>query len=152
MSCVVRKSRQRLVEAEALCTLERIESCLLSAIQRFLSDVRKTGVWGDDCEQLAAFIENPADHVRTARDALAHKAATADSHDPMPAAVRARLNGGQLFDAFSPGSVRFKAEQTTPCQPSLPLFCPRCGAILAIWEARQSEQTCRLCGFNIRVN
>jgi hypothetical protein len=58
VSCVVREANRRTVTTEALCIPERIEAVLLSASQRFLAGVRRAGVWGRDCEQLASFLSD----------------------------------------------------------------------------------------------
>ncbi len=58
VSAVVREGKHKRVEAEALCLPERVEATLLTAAQRFLAGVRQAGVWGVDCEELAAFLSD----------------------------------------------------------------------------------------------
>jgi hypothetical protein len=154
VSCVVRTGKEKQVEAEALCTPERVEAALLAASQRFLAGVRQCGVWGKDCEELAAFVDNPDAYVEALREAHAEQAAAARAPDPLPAALRARLLGnigtneqGRFPAPSIPQDVR-----PTEIRPAhLPFFCPRCSAVLAPWVGTQTQQACRHCGLGVRI-
>jgi hypothetical protein len=48
------------------------------------------------------------------------------------------------FDVESVGGASPASRPRGPAMP--PVFCHRCGAVLALWKADQSSQTCPICG------
>ena len=154
VSCVVRRDKQKKVEAEALCMPERIEAAVLSASQRFLTGVRRCGVWGTDCEELAAFVDNPDVYVEAMRQLQAERAAASQTPDPLPPAIRKRLLGHVQDDEreqFPPKATPQGPRPTEGQFVYLPIFCPRCAAVLAPWVGTQTHQTCQQCGLSIRI-
>jgi hypothetical protein len=152
VSCILCTDKQKQIEAEVLCTPERIEAALLSASQRFLAGVRQCGVWGKDCEELAEFVDAPEDYIAATRQAYAAQAAAAQTPDPLPAAIRARLSSSiqpREHKLFSAPSAQREARSAK--FRFLPIFCPRCNAVLNPWTKAQSQQFCPLCHLNIAI-
>jgi len=154
VSCVVREGRQKNIEAETLCLPERVEAAILSASQRFLAGVRRCDVWGKDCEELAAFVKHPDAYVEAMREMHAERAAAAQAPDPLPPAVRKRLlgnNGAEEQGQSPPDAIPQPSRPTEAHAAYLPILCPRCSAVLAPWVRTQTQQNCRHCGLNIRI-
>lgn len=83
------------------------------------------------------------------------------SEDAIPEVI-ARLNCGQEIEFRDGQGVawllwhdprqrkivkdRLTARQPAPASGGLPIFCPRCTAVLTPWKATDANQTCPLCG------
>jgi hypothetical protein len=146
--------KPRKIETETLCTPERIEAAILSASQRFIAGVRQCGVWGQDCEELTTFLADPDEYVEALREAHARQTAAAQTPDPLPPALRARLRGNiptRDQEPFPAASIQRDVHRAEIRSAHLPIFCPHCEAVLAPWVGTQTQQTCQRCGSRIRI-
>jgi hypothetical protein len=149
VSCVQRHDKEKEIGWEGLFLPEQIEAAMISASRRLLHAAQQAGVWGEDCKELTAFVEDPDDYVEAAKKAQNDKAAAMKT-DPLPAAIRARLTGNNP-SAFPEPSISPAARPREIHFMSLPLFCPKCTAILDPWTPERLQQICPYCGAHIRI-
>jgi hypothetical protein len=149
VSCVQRHSKRNQIEWEGLFLPEQVEAALLSASRQFLRAAQQAGVWGEDCKVLSAFIDDPDAYIEAARKEQSDKAAAMQS-DPLPTAIRARLNGADS-SPFPEGAIPTESRPREINFMALPFFCPRCRATLLPWSHERLQQTCLHCGAHIRI-
>jgi hypothetical protein len=152
------------IRAEVLCIPERLEVGLLSVSRKVLAGAQTAGIWTPDSVEMERFLRDPEEYMRQSE-------ATTDP--PMNRGRFAQQSASAASLAVhrfsqphpdSPVSSRFA--QTMPRQPPTPpvisdpaerrrgtppIFCPRCMAVLMPWEATQTQQSCPLCRYEIRV-
>jgi hypothetical protein len=160
VSLVERTPNQKTIVEEALVIPERVEAALLTACQKLLTGARRAGVWTADCVALQAFLNDPEGYLDGLESGRISPPRFLSLLVGVPAGPDPSTMGLGRKPATPQNSVQVsrRSESMLPKPPeqrrfgAMPIFCPRCTAILQPWRENQAQQMCPHCRCEIRAS
>lgn len=158
LSLVERGTSDTVILHESLVIPEVVEAGLLTASRELLDGARSAGVWSEDCMALDALLKGRELYLEDLEAGSIEPPGFLSGSVPPPM-KRGNSTGGA---APRSGNVQQSSQRMASAESSgpqsarrgmasAPILCPRCNAILQIWESDQTHQVCPLCKHDIHL-